>query len=128
MLGEADVPDDGNRVAIVGWKQWSDLLGIDEFANADYAGPEELPWRGAQAKKWLGAQWMPHSGLTKDSGNVRFCHWYHKTTAGHAAGHNVKSDVTWHGDRAAHFVSNMMSQGACLIDGDGVVTLRCLES
>ena len=128
MLGEADVPDDGSRVAIVGWKQWSDLLGIDEFANADYAGPEELPWRGAQAKKWLGALWMPHSGLTKDGGNVRFCHWYHKTAVGHAAGANVKSDVTWHGDRAAHFVSNMMSQGACLIDADGVVTMRCLES
>ncbi len=26
------------------------------------------------------------------------------------------TDVTWHGDRAAHFVSNSMSQGACLID------------
>jgi hypothetical protein len=40
----------------------------------------------------------------------------------------VKSDISWHGDRAAHFVSNMMSQGAALIDADGVVTMRCLES
>ena len=37
-LGEADVPDDGERFAIVGWKQWSDLLGIQEFADSDYAG------------------------------------------------------------------------------------------
>jgi hypothetical protein len=40
----------------------------------------------------------------------------------------VKSDISWHGDRAAHFVSNMMSQGAVLVDADGVVTMRCLES
>lgn len=126
-LGEADVPDDGERYAVVGWKQWSDLLDIDEFANADYVGDDDLPWKGTQAKRWLGTLWMPHSGLTK-SDSVRYCYWYHKTAIGHAIGSHVKSDITWHGDRAAHFVNNMMSQGACLIDPSGVVSLRCLES
>lgn len=127
ILGGKDVPDDGQRFAIVGWKQWSELLDIDEFANADYVGKDELPWQGAQAKKWLGTLFMPFSGLTK-TGNVRFCHWYHKTAIGHGSGCNVKSDISWHGDRAAHFVSNMMSQGSALIDADGIVTMRCLES
>ncbi len=127
MLGEADVPDDGERYAIVGWKQWSNLLSIEEFANADYVGDNELPWRGTQAKKWLGALWIPHSGLTLQSG-VRACYWYHKTAIGHAIGSHVKTDVTWHGDRAANFVNNMMSQGACLIDTSGVVSMRCLEN
>jgi hypothetical protein len=127
LLGGADVPDDGQRYAVVGWKQWSQLLGIEEFANADYVGDGELPWRGTQAKRWLGTLWMPHSGLTLGAGNVRLCHWYHKTAVGHASGADVTSDITWHGDRAAHFVNNMMSQGACLIDGTGVVTLRCKE-
>lgn len=127
LLGVADVPDDGDRVAVVGWKQWSELLGIEEFANADYIGQEELPWKGTQAKRWLGALWMPHSGLTLNAG-VRSCHWFHKSAVGHASGADVSSDITWHGDRAAHFVNNMMSQGACLIDGDGVVTMRALET
>ena len=127
LLGEADVPDDGERYAIVGWKQWSDLLGIQEFANADYIGDDELPWKGTQAKRWLGALWIPHSNLTKTS-NVRYCYWYHKTSIGHAIGAEVKSDVSWHGDRAAHFINNMMSQGSCLIDTSGVVSMRCLES
>ncbi|SDG67656.1 phage capsid protein [Roseospirillum parvum] len=127
MLGEADVPDDGERYAIVGWKQWSDLMGLEEFASADYVGDDALPWKGTQAKRWLGSLWMPHSGLTR-SGTVRYCYWYHKTAIGHAIGADVKTDVTWHGDRAAHFVNNMMSQGACLVDGSGVVSLRCLES
>jgi hypothetical protein len=127
MLGEADVPDDGERFAIVGWKQWSELLAINEFANADYIGDDELPWKGTQAKRWLGTLWTPHSGLTKN-GAVRFCYWYHKTAVGHAVGSDVKTDITWHGDRAAHFTNNMMSQGSCLIDPSGVVSLRCLES
>jgi hypothetical protein len=126
MLGASDVPDDGNRYAVVGWKQWSQLLEIEEFASADYVGPEELPWRGTQAKRWLGAMWMPHSGLTK-VGALRYCYFYHRTAVGHAAAAEVQTDVTWHGDRAAHFVANMMSQGAVLVDDTGVIRMRAFE-
>ena len=128
MLGEADVPDDGERYAIIGWKQWSDLLDLQEFANADYVGDDELPWKGTQAKRWLGTLWIPHSGLTKDGSNIRYCYWYHKTAIGHAIGKDVKTDVSWHGDRAAFFINNMMSQGTGLIDTTGVVSMRCLEA
>jgi hypothetical protein len=126
LLGETDVPDDGQRYAVVGWKQWSQLLKIDEFANADYVGEDQLPWKGTQAKRWLGTLWIPHSALPR-SGNVRKCFWYHRTAVGHAVGAEVKTDISWHGDRAAHFVNNMMSQGACLVDDTGVVALPCLE-
>ena len=126
MLGAADVPDDGSRYAVVGWKQWSQLLAIQEFASAEYVGSDELPWKGTQAKRWLGALWMPHSGLTK-SGSLRYCYFYHRTTIGHAAAAEVSTDVTWHGDRAAHFVANMMSQGAVLVDDAGVVRMRAAE-
>ncbi len=126
-LGAADVPDDGQRFAVVGWKQWSELLTIQEFANANYVGEEDLPWRGTQAKRWLGATWMPHSGLTK-VGNLRYCYFYHRTAIGHASAQEIVTDVTWHGDRAAHFVNSMMSQGAVLIDDTGVVRMRCFEA
>ncbi|CAA9276758.1 MAG: Bacteriophage FIG01080306: hypothetical protein [uncultured Craurococcus sp.] len=125
-LGNADVPDDGNRFAVVGWKQWSELLTIQEFANTQYMGPDELPWKGTQAKRWLGATWMPHSGLTKN-GALRYCYFFHKTAVGHAAAAEISTDVTWHGDRAAHFVNTMMSQGAVLVDNIGVVRMRCKE-
>ncbi len=127
MLGDKDVPDDGQRYAVIGWKQWSDLLDIPEFADADFVGSDDLPWRGTQAKHWLGALWLPHSGLELNA-NVRSCFWYHRSAIGHAIGQDVITDVTWHGDRAAHFVSNSMSQGACLIDSDGVIEMPCLES
>ncbi|HSV30005.1 MAG TPA: phage capsid protein, partial [Candidatus Omnitrophota bacterium] len=129
MLGDADVPDDGERYAIVGWRQWSQLLDIPEFKDADYVGADDLPWkaRPSEMKRWLGTVWMPHSGLTK-AGNIRNCFWYHKTAIGHAIGSDVTSDITWHGDHVAWFINNMMSQGSVLIDGSGVVSLRCLEA
>jgi hypothetical protein len=36
----------------------------------------------------------------------------------------VKTDITWQGMYAAHFINNMMSQGACLIDTIGAVEIR----
>ena len=128
QLGANDVPDDGERYAVIGWKQWSELLDLKEFSDADYVGPDDLPWRGTQAKRWLGTLWIPHSGLPVSGSNVRTCFWFHKTAVGHASGADVTSDITWHGDRASHFVNNMMSQGACLIDDLGVVAMPALES
>ena len=129
MLGDADVPDGGERYAIVGWKQWSELLKINEFASADFVGPDELPFRATmQAKRWLGSLWIPHSGLPVDSSDIRSCFWYHKSAIGHAAAADVTTDITWHGDRAAHFVNNMMSQGSALIDATGVVEIKCDET
>lgn len=128
MLGDADVPDDGQRFAVVGWKQWSELLQIDEFVSADYVSPEQMPYKGiTQMKQWLGTFWIPHSGLTVAS-DIRSCYWYHKTAIGHASGADVSTDVTWHGDRASHFVNSMMSQGSKLIDGNAVVQINCDET
>lgn len=128
-FGGNDVPDDGQRFCIVGWKQWSDLLAIDEFVNADYIGAEALPFASiTQAKMFLGTIFIPHSGLPVDGNGIRSCFYYHKTAVGHAAASDVKTDVSWHGDRAAHFVNNMMSQGAGLIDESGIITINCDET
>ena len=129
-FGENDVPDDGGRFAVVGWKQWSDLLKIEEFVNADYIGNTNLPYASSmtQAKMWLGTVWVPHSGLPIDNDDVRSCFYYHKTAIGHASGSDVQTDISWHEDRATHFVNNMMSQGASLIDDSGVVVIGCDET
>ncbi len=126
-LGQNDIPDDGERYCIVGWKQWSDLLTLKEFASADYVGADQLPFVSTQAKQWLGTLFIPHSGLPVDEADVRTCYWYHKSAVGHASGADVETDITWHGDKAAHFVNNMMSQGAILIDDDGIVAIDCAE-
>jgi len=128
-LGDADIPDDGERYAVVGWKQWTELLKLDEFSSADFVGSGELPFNATfQAKRWLGTLWIPHSGLPVDGNDIRSCFWYHKAAVGHAAGADVQTDISWHGDRAAHFVNNMMSQGAKLIDAAGIVEIKCDET
>lgn len=128
LLGEADIPDDGQRFAVVGWQQWSELLKIPEFSSSEFVGPDDLPYKGTQAKRWLGTTWIPHSGLPIDASDIRKCFWFHRNAIGHASGSDVQTDISWHGDRAAHFVNNMMSQGAVLIDGNGVAVVNCDET
>ncbi len=129
-FGIKDIPDDGNRFAVIGWKQWTELLAIPEFSSADYVGAANIPYATThtQAKQWLGTIWIPHSGLPIDVNDIRSCYFFHKTAIGHACGSDVQTDISWHGDRASHFVNNMMSQGAALIDAEGVVTINCDET
>ena len=124
ILNSNDVPDDGQRFAIVGVHQWNELLNLPEFSSAEYVGDSYPLLKGAECRKWLGINWLMFNSLPVAGGN-RSCFVYHKNAVGHASGSDVKTDISWVGERAAHFVSNSMSQGAKIIDDDGVVEIVC---
>ena len=126
VLNTNDVPDDGRRFAVVGVHQWNELLSMDEFVSADYVGNTTPLLNAAEARKWLGITWVLHNGLPCSDTN-RDCFIYHSSSIGHACGQEVKTDISWHGERAANFISNSMSQGAVLIDSDGIVRVKCSD-
>ena len=130
LLNKEDVPDDGERYAIVSPQAWNQLLSIEEFSSADYVGAKTPFVAGCESRKWLGINFIMHTGLpatgTGDTA-AHTCFIYHKNAVGHAVGMDIKTDITWHGDYAAHFVNNMMSQGACLIDPKGVIKFDVLD-
>ena len=123
-LNANDVPDDGRRYAIVGVHQWNELLALDEFVSADYVGGATPLVDGCESRKWLGVNWILCNSLPLTSDD-RDCFMYHASSIGHACGQEVKTDITWHGERAAHFISNSMSQGAVLIDNEGIFRIKC---
>lgn len=127
VLNTNDVPDDGRRFAVVGVRQWNELLSMDEFVSADYVGDALPLLNGGVARKWLGITWVLYNGLPGTDAN-RDCFIYHASSIGHACGQEVKTDISWHGERAAHFISNSMSQGAVLIDNDGIVRVKCSDA
>lgn len=124
MMNASDVPDDGQRFAVVGPHQWNELLDISEFKSADYAG-HLYPWlKGTESRVWLGITWLFHTGLPIASG-TRKCFMYHKNSVGLAEGQELKAFVDWVPEKAAHLVDHMLSAGACLIDPDGVIEIMC---
>ena len=125
ILNTNDVPDDGRRFAVVGVHQWNELLKLSEFVSADYVGNATPLVDGCESRRWLGVNWILCNSLPLANTDDRDCFIYHASSVGHACGQEVKTDITWHGERAAHFISNSMSQGAVLIDAEGIVRIKC---
>ena len=128
-FGNNDVPDDGQRYMFVSPQGWTDLLGLDQFSNADYVSPENLPYPGSQmtAKNWLSFTIMTHSGLNVAS-SVRTSMAYHKTAVGFASGAEIKVSMDWMPAKWANLVSAALSQQAKIIDDNGLFKLKHTES
>lgn len=134
-LDRNDVPNDGMRYAAVSPFAWSCLSKITAFASADYVGPDGLPLKqGAPLlrwKDWNGIRWTVHNGVPGVGTATSKMFMWHRNALGYATGahprnageqsNTVMADITWHGDRAAHFINHWMSGGAKLIDDTGVI-------
>lgn len=131
-----DVPNDGQVYAVATPRYWSQLMLLDQFQNADYVGADGQSFKQGPAvgrgrwKDWMGIKWKMQTGLPGAGTATAKCFIYHKMALGYAiaqsagniAGNEaVSADITWHGDRAAHFVNHMMSGNAVMIDDTGVI-------
>ena len=119
-LDDNDVPDDGARWGALTPRSWSSALTISEFADGDYVGAD-LPFMDrSRIREWLGVKWMKHTGLTNKGAASTKNYCWHMSAVGFGMGVDVTADITWHGDRASHFVNHFDSGGAILIDAEGV--------
>ena len=131
-----DVPNDGQVYAVVTPRYWSQLMMVDQFQRAEYVGTDGQVFRQGPAvgrakwKDWQGIKWKMQTGLPGAGTATAKCFMWHKMSIGYAVAQSagnvagresVAADITWHGDRAAHFVNHMMSGQACLIDDTGVI-------
>lgn len=135
QLDSNDVPNDGMRFGAVSPKMWQFMAKVDEFKSTDYVRADDLPMvNGApilgRFKFWLGVLWTAHSGVPGVGTATSKQFVYHSSALGFATGAHadnaagggpVAADITWHGDRQAHFVVHSMSGGAKLIDDTGVI-------
>lgn len=140
-LDAADVPNDGQRFVALSPLAYSAAMKVESFASADYVDPGNKPMEQGQPvftwRRWMNCLWTSHTGLPNvgASGTKGFA--WHRNAVGYATGAHagnaaqnqaVSADITWHGDRAAHFVNHMMSGGAVLIDDTGVYELTLDDS
>jgi hypothetical protein len=127
LFNTNDVPDDQQRYWVVGPKQWSDLINLDQFSRVEYVGEGELPYAGGMtAKRWLGFLWFVHSGLETSSSD-RHTVAFHKSSIGMGIGSDVKTEVNYIPEKVSHLITSMLSLGGTLIDSDGIRIQKCAE-
>ena len=117
----ADVPDDGEVTAVLGWKEYGSLMALQQFTGWEYVGDARKWTRGSSAVKWMNVTWIPHSGLTANtvSGGCT-SYAYHKSAIGHAIGSEVKTAIDWIPEKVAWLIDAYMSMGAVAIDSNGI--------
>lgn len=130
-----DVPNDGSVFCVVTPRLWSQLMLNDQFAREEYVRSDGQAWvsgpsMGEKWKEWQGVKWKAQTGLPgAGTATAKGFLWHmdaigyaSAASAGNIAGNGaVAADITWHGDRAAHFVNHFMSGQACMIDDTGVI-------
>lgn len=130
-LDDNDVPDDGNVWCPCTPRLWEWLMTIPEFSNSDYTGAD-LPYRaamGSAIKTWNRTNFfMASPNVVPITGTTRSIFFYHRSAVGLGKNADISVDITWQGERAAHFVNHMMSMGAVVIDDEGVVKRTLDES
>ena len=134
-LYDLDVPNDGQVYGALTPVLWSRAMVINEFSSSDWISSMGLPYKegiptGGRFKNWMGVKWVMHTGLTGKGTSTANSYVWHKSSIGYGAGKHagnvagrgsVSADITWHGDRAAHFVNHMMSGGGVTIDANGII-------
>jgi len=130
-----DVPNDGDVYGALSAVMWSRAMAITDFSSSDFIGANGLPFTegvptGGRFKEWMGVKWVMSTGLTGDGTATANSYVWHKSSIGYGAGkhagnvagrNSVSADITWHGDRASHFVNHSMSGGGVTIDGNGII-------
>ena len=128
LFNTNDVPDDQQRFWVVGPKQWSDLINLDQFSRVEYVGEGELPYAGGMtAKRWLGFLWFVHSGLETSGSTDRHTVAFHKSSLGLGVGSDVKTEVNYIPEKVSHLITSMLSIGGTLIDDNGIRVQKCAE-
>jgi len=134
----ADAYDPGNMYGVMSPTLWAMASTINEFASSDYVGTDGQPYKGGAPvgnyKRWAQVLWTVHSGNPGVGTSTSKVFVWNKTAIGYAAGKtpanlagtmsgetSIGADITWHGDRAAHFVNHAMSGNSVMIDDGGVV-------
>jgi|TARA_B110001454_G_scaffold155735_1_gene145033 hypothetical protein len=134
----ADAYDPGNMYGVMSPTLWAMASTINEFASSDYVGSDGQVYNvGAPVgsfKRWAQVLWTVHSGNPGVGTGTSKVFLYNKSAVGYASGKapgnlagtmsgetSVGADITWHGDRAAHFVNHAMSGNSVMIDDGGVI-------
>jgi len=135
-LDSTDVPNDGQRFVVLTPIAYAAAMKVDSFRSSDYVSVGNQPMEQGQPiftwRRWMNTNFTSHTGLSGVGTAAGKGFAWHRSAVGYAtgevsgnaaAGNSVSADITWHGDRAAHFVNHMMSGGACLIDDTGCFEL-----
>lgn len=124
ILGNNEVPIDGNVSALISPAFYAYLLRVPEFTSVDYVNNK--PFTSALTMfRWAGVNFIVHPNLPGKATNAEKCFMYHKNAIGHAvdAG-GLQSKVGYNDEHDYSWALCTVYMGAKLLQNTGVVVLN----
>lgn len=124
ILGNNNVPYDGNVTCLITPAARSKLMQTKEFTNVEYVNNKPFTDQPVMFR-WAGINWIVHTGLTGAGTSTEICIMYHKNAIGHAmdtAGMKIGLGYDDEQDYTYARVSSYM--GSKLLQNAGVVLIR----
>ena len=134
----------GETYALLGPIQWSQLLKIDEFTNADYVG-DDLPWtKNMDARRFRGITWMKYnlprditqtsearkvnSHFQSQDASSRDCVVWHKDAVGFVDNISPTIEAQYHSTKTSWSITGHMFMGAAILLDEGFFHVPLVET
>ncbi len=131
ILGNAEVPWDGNVWAVISPAFEAYLLQVAEFSNADYVGGKPMESAGAAWAdkpgyyRWLNVNWVTHPKVPGVGTSAEKCFMFHKTAIGHAVNSDgIQTPVGYNDEQDYSFARASVFMGSQLLQNSGVVVMN----
>ena len=119
-------------IVMIGTKQFTELMNIDEFNDADKVGMENLPYLDTKSERgrlWYDMIFIKNPKLDVDGSNVRSCYAFVPSAVGMAVSTNVlKTVVEADNKKDTVYHWSKYKAGSVIIDDMGVIKVLCDET
>ena len=131
ILGNSDVPSDGNVWALITPAFRAYLMQTTEFSNAEYV--VRKPFDGADTMwkdrtgfyRWMEVNWIVHPNLPGKGTNAEKCFMYHKASIGHAADvREMTTAVGYNEEDDYSFARASIFMGPQILQNSGIVVMN----
>jgi len=131
ILGNNDVPFDGQVWALITPAFRAYLMQLPEFASADYVKRQPFDGSDTQWKdqpgyyEWSEVRWIVHPNLPGKGTAAEKCFMYHSSAIGHAADvSGMQTPVGYNEEQDYSYARCSMTMGAKLLQNAGIVVMN----
>ena len=124
ILGQDDVPYDGNITMLITPAFEAYLMQTKEFTSADYINNKPFE-RGMQMFRWAGINFIVHPNLTGEGTDTEICLMYHKDAIGHGCDKtSIMTAVGYDDEQDYSYARCSTYMGSKLLQNTGVIQVR----
>lgn len=125
ILGNNDVPSDGNIYALITPAAEAFLMQTKEFASADYVSSKPFESNDLTMFKWAGVNWIVHPNLPGKGTNAEKLFMYHRSAIGHALDSaSINTAVGYEDEQDYSYARASAFMGSKLLQNSGVVVIN----